>query len=54
MTGGGFGGCTISLVQPDVVEALRDRIERDYPARTGCTPRIWTVRAVGGAGFVEP
>ena len=35
MTGGGFGGCTVSLVRPDAVEALRERVERDYPARTG-------------------
>jgi galactokinase len=53
MTGGGFGGCTVSLVQPDAVEALRERITRDYPARTGCTPRIWSVSAVDGAGYVE-
>ncbi len=53
MTGGGFGGCTISLVAPDAVDVLRQRVERDYPARTGCTPRFWTVSAVAGAGFVE-
>jgi len=53
MTGGGFGGCTVSLVRPDAVEALRERVERDYPARTGRAPRSWVVRAVDGAGFVE-
>ena len=52
MTGGGFGGCTISLVEPDAVGALRERVARDYAAQTGCTPRIWTVSAVDGAGFV--
>ena len=35
MTGAGFGGCTINLVRPDAVEALRATVERDYPARTG-------------------
>ena len=53
MTGGGFGGCTISLVQPDAVDELRTAVEREYPARTGCTPRVWTVRAGSGAGFVR-
>ena len=53
MTGGGFGGCTVSLVRPDAVEALRQCVERDYPARTGRTPRLWTLQAMGGAGFVE-
>jgi galactokinase len=52
MTGGGFGGCTVSLVQPDAVEPLRRRVERDYGARTGLQPRFWVVRATDGAGFV--
>ncbi len=52
MTGGGFGGCTITLVHHDAVEQLRETVEREYPARTGCTPRIWTVSAEGGAGLV--
>ena len=53
MTGGGFGGCTVSLVEPDAVEGLRERVEREYAARTGMVPRLWTTRAVDGAGFVE-
>jgi galactokinase len=53
MTGGGFGGCTISLVEPAAVARLRDTVEREYPALTGCEPRIWTVSAQAGAGFVE-
>ncbi len=52
MTGGGFGGCTISMVHHDAVETLREAVERDYAARTGCTPRVWTVSAEGGAGLV--
>ena len=53
MTGGGFGGCTISMVEHDAVETLRQTVEREYPARTGCTPRVWTVGAQVGAGLVE-
>ena len=52
MTGGGFGGCTVTLVAPDAVDALRARVERDYPTRTGLTPRLWVLSAVDGAGFV--
>jgi galactokinase len=52
MTGGGFGGCTVSLVEPEAVDTLRAHVEREYPARTGRTPRLWTLRAVEGAGFV--
>jgi galactokinase len=52
MTGAGFGGCTITLAQPEAVDELRTRILRDYPARTGRTPRVWVVEAVDGAGLV--
>jgi galactokinase len=50
MTGAGFGGCIVALARPDAVDALWERVERDYPARTGRTPRFWQVRAVAGAG----
>jgi galactokinase len=50
MTGAGFGGCTINLVRPDAVDALRAAIERDYPARTGLVPMVLPVHAVDGAG----
>ncbi len=52
MTGGGFGGCTITLAEPDAVDRLRQTVEREYPARTGCQPRFWTVSARGGAGYL--
>ena len=50
MTGAGFGGCIVALAMPDAVDTLWARIERDYPAQTGRTPRLWQVRAVAGAG----
>jgi galactokinase len=50
MTGAGFGGCTVNLVRPDAVEALRLAVERDYPARTGLAPRVLPVHATDGAG----
>ncbi len=50
MTGAGFGGCTVNLVRPEAVEVLRLAVERDYPARTGLTPRVLPVHAVAGAG----
>jgi galactokinase len=54
MTGGGFGGCTITLAHHDAVAVLRETVEREYPARTGCTPHLWTVAATAGAGLVSP
>ncbi len=53
MTGAGFGGCTVNLVRPDAVEALRAAVEADYPARTGLSPRVFPVQAAAGAGFIE-
>ncbi len=53
MTGAGFGGCTVNLVERDAVEVLRERVLADYPPRTGLTPRVYPVDAVAGAGFAE-
>ena len=49
LTGAGFGGCTINLVRRDAVPALREAVMRDYPARTGLTPRVFEVAASDGA-----
>jgi galactokinase len=53
MTGAGFGGCTVSLVERGTEEALRERVMTEYPKRTGLTARVWTVAAVDGAGPVD-
>ena len=49
MTGAGFGGCTVNLVRPDAVEALRAAVGSEYPARTGLTPMVLPVHAADGA-----
>jgi galactokinase len=50
MTGAGFGGCTVNLVEADAVEALSEAVLRDYPGRTGLTPMVLPVAATAGAG----
>jgi galactokinase len=50
MLGGGFGGCTINLVRDESVEALRQAVEQQYPARTGRQASIDICRAAGGPG----
>jgi galactokinase len=53
MTGAGFGGCTVNLVRRDAVDAFRAAVERDYPSRTGRTPKVLVVEPSGGAGIME-
>ena len=53
MTGGGFGGCTVSLVERGAEEGLRDRVMKEYPKLTGLTARVFPVAAVDGAGPVD-
>jgi galactokinase len=53
MTGAGFGGCTINVVERGAVERLTERVKSWYPARTGMNPRVYAVEAVEGAGYVE-
>jgi galactokinase len=46
MTGGGFGGCTINLVESAKVETFRGFVSSGYAQATGKTPDIY-VSAVG-------
>jgi galactokinase len=48
MTGGGFGGCTISLVRSEVVEEFQSAVARGYQRATGRKPDIYIVRASDG------
>ncbi len=50
MTGGGFGGCTISLVEAGAVEAFRQSVAKGYEATTGIAPQIFTSTAGAGVG----
>ena len=51
MTGAGFGGCTINLVERGAVDALRERVLAEYQPRTGLVPRVYPIDAVAGAGY---
>ncbi len=52
MLGGGFGGCTINLVQNEAVEGLRQAVEQQYPERSGRQAIIDVCHAAGGPGHV--
>ena len=53
MTGAGFGGCAVALVEQDAVEAFVDRVTREYTRETGLTPAVYACRASAGASVVE-
>jgi len=50
MTGGGFGGCTITLVRSNSVEAFREKVTQKYKEKTGITPDLYICSAAQGAG----
>ncbi|MGC1437991.1 MAG: galactokinase [Terriglobales bacterium] len=52
MTGGGFGGCTISLVEAAHAQEVQQRLEQGYEARTGRRPTILICETSDGAGAV--
>ena len=51
MTGAGFGGCAIALVNDNAAAALADRIAVEYPRRTSRTPSIYPCTASDGANW---
>ncbi len=53
LTGAGFGGCTVNLVEESAVDAFISDVARAYHARTGLSPQIFACRAMAGAGVVE-
>ncbi len=53
MTGGGFGGCTVSLVRKDHLEPLAAAIDADYRRQTGIAPSLFTTRPAQGAQIVR-
>jgi galactokinase len=48
MMGGGFGGCTINLVERDKLNSFTDRMIAAYEQNTGLKPIVTIVQADGG------
>ncbi len=53
MTGGGFGGCTVSLVEATAAEAFVERVGPAYEEATGLKPMIFSCFPGPGAGPIE-
>lgn len=48
MTGGGFGGCTVSLVEKDAVDVFIETVGRHYHERTGLQASFYPAEIVSG------
>jgi len=48
MTGGGFGGCTVNLVQQQQVEMFCEEIKKRYHQATQLTPEVYVSAPSGG------
>ena len=53
MTGGGFGGCTVSLVETSKVDGVAEQICKAYRAATGIEPSVLKSRPSRGAHVVQ-
>ncbi len=51
ITGGGFGGCTVSIVKNDAIEAFKANVGAEYTKKTGITAEFYVVSV--GDGPVE-
>ena len=49
LTGGGFGGCTINLVEQGEAEAFAEALSARYAEQIGIVPQIHVCHASGGA-----
>jgi len=49
MTGGGFGGCTVTLLRADAAPAFEERISAAYQAKLGVTPAVYACQPSDGA-----
>jgi galactokinase len=53
MTGGGFGGATINLVDARYAGEFKEKIAKAYQKETGLMPQIYICKPAEGAGSVE-
>jgi galactokinase len=52
MTGGGFGGCTVNLVENKSLGSFESKVTADYERRFSITPKIYPVKPSDGASEI--
>ena len=53
LTGVGFGGCTVNLVESAQTEMFSKQLAHGYTQKTGLQPEIYVCRAADGAGLLD-
>ena len=53
MMGGGFGGCTITLVKEENVFDLREKLMKEYPVKSGKQTEVWACKISDGAREIQ-
>ncbi len=53
MTGAGFGGCSVTLMQTNAVETFQNQVIPAYESHTGKKAEVYVCNSVSGAGLVN-
>jgi len=53
MTGGGFGGCTVNLLESNISDKLIAKVSAEYQKATGISPEIYICNAAQGVAEID-
>ncbi|MBO7288474.1 MAG: galactokinase [Clostridia bacterium] len=53
MTGGGFGGCTVSIVKAEAVDEFKEKVGAGYEAKTGIKPSFYVTEPGDGGREIK-
>ena len=48
MTGGGFGGCTVSIVKDESIDTFKEKVGKEYEAKTKLKPEFYVAEISDG------
>ena len=53
MMGGGFGGCTINLIENDAIDSISIEVKETYKKAFGIEANIYVTKISGGTNIIE-